>query len=292
MLKYSSKFVISVLCCLFLGGTIAFADEVRLKDGTVIKADSVWENAGSIWYRQGNIIRSLPKSDLAPVIVPKTRLRKAIAPAVTAPAVPIAVENKPSITQLVLTDGTKIEVDSSWKSGDKIAYRLGNMQSFIDSKLVLRIEQKTEASAVPSLPEPDYKNFTGSTGHRGLDYLITSNASRHGVDPRLIYLVMQTESGFNHRAVSRVGARGLMQLMPGTARLLGVRNIDDPSENVEAGTRYLKKLLTQFGDVNLALAAYNAGEGAVIKYGNRVPPYRETINYVQRIGWAYYRMKQ
>ena len=281
----------SVLCCLFLGGTIAFADEVRLKDGTVIKADSVWENGGSIWYRQGNIIRSLPKSDLAPVIVPKTKPRKALAPAAS-PAAPVAVENKPSITQLVLTDETKIEVDSSWKSGDKIAYRLGNMQSFIDSKLVLRIEQKAEPAAVNSLPEPDYKNFTGSTGHRGLDYLITSNASRHGVDPLLIYLVMRTESGFNHRAISRVGARGLMQLMPGTARLLGVRNIDDPSENVEAGTRYLKSLLTRFGDVNLALAAYNAGEGAVIKYGNRVPPYRETINYVQRIGWAYYRMKQ
>lgn len=288
MINFRSQFVIRGLCCLLLGGTIAFADEVRLKDGTVIKADSVWENAGSIWYRQGNIIRSVPKSDLAPVVVTKQKLRKAI---VAQPA-PIQSENTPSITQLVLTDGTKIEVDSSWKSGDKTAYRLGNMQSFIDSKLVLRVEKKNEATAATSLPEPDYKNFSNSTGHRGLDYLITSNAARHSVDPRLIYLVMQTESGFNHRAVSRVGARGLMQLMPGTARLLGVRNIDDPSENVEAGTRYLKKLLTQFGDVNLALAAYNAGEGAVIKYGNRVPPYRETINYVQRIGWAYYRMKQ
>ncbi len=288
MLKSTLQFVISVLCCLLLGGTIAFADEVRLKDGTVIKADSVWENAGSIWYRQGNIIRSLPKSELAPVVTQKPKLRKTIVPQ----SAPIAVETQPAITQLVLTDGTKIEVDSSWKSGDKVGYRLGNMQSFIDSKLVARIEKKIETSAAENLPEPDYQNFTGTTGHRGLDYLITSNAARHGVDPRLIYLVMQTESGFNHRAVSRVGARGLMQLMPGTARLLGVRNIDDPSENVEAGTRYLKNLLTRFGDVNLALAAYNAGEGAVIKYGNRVPPYRETINYVQRIGWAYYRMKQ
>ncbi len=271
-----------------LGGTIAFADEVRLKDGTIIQADSVWENGGSVWYRQGNIIRSVPKSDLAPVIIAKQKIRKAIA----VPAAPIITENAPSITQLVLTDGTKIEVDASWKSGDKIAYRLGNMQSFIDSKLVARIEKKVEAATTNSLPEPDYEKFSRTTGHRGLDYLITSNATRFEVDPLLIYLVMQQESGFNHRALSRVGARGLMQLMPGTARLLGVRNIDDPSENVEAGTRYLKKLLTQFGDVNLALAAYNAGEGAVIKYGNRIPPYRETINYVQRIGWAYYRMKQ
>ena len=135
MVNFPSQFVIRVLCCLLLGGTIAFADEVRLKDGTVIKADSVWENAGSIWYRQGNIIRSVPKSDLAPVVVTKQKLRKAI---VAQPA-PIQSENTPSITQLVLTDGTKIEVDSSWKSGDKTAYRLGNMQSFIDSKLVLRV---------------------------------------------------------------------------------------------------------------------------------------------------------
>ncbi len=99
---------------------------------------------------------------------------------------------------------------------------------------------------------------------------------------------MREESGFNYRAVSHVGARGLMQLMPATARQLGVRNIHDPVENVEAGTRYLKNLVTLFaGDVNLALAAYNAGEDAVRRYGRRVPPFRETQSYVRRINAAY-----
>ncbi|MBK7597895.1 MAG: lytic transglycosylase domain-containing protein [Acidobacteria bacterium] len=81
-----------------------------------------------------------------------------------------------------------------------------------------------------------------------------------------------------------------MQLMPGTARRLGVRNINDPVENVDAGTRYLRTLLEMFdGDVNLALAAYNAGEDAVLRYGRRIPPYRETRNYVWRINAAYRR---
>ena len=101
---------------------------------------------------------------------------------------------------------------------------------------------------------------------------------------------MRQESGFNHRAVSRVGARGLMQLMPDTARRFGVRNINDPVENLDAGTRYLKFLLNLFNDnVNLALAGYNAGENAVIRYGYQVPPYRETQQYVYLINAAYRR---
>jgi soluble lytic murein transglycosylase-like protein len=145
---------------------------------------------------------------------------------------------------------------------------------------------------VPTAPQleapPTPPPFPFTTKHAGLDQLIAVNAARHSVDPLLIYLVMQQESGFNHRAVSSAGARGLMQLMPGTARQLGVRNIHDPVENVEAGTRYLKNLLQRFqGDIHLALAGYNAGEEAVVRYGYRVPPYRETINYVRRISWAY-----
>jgi soluble lytic murein transglycosylase-like protein len=120
--------------------------------------------------------------------------------------------------------------------------------------------------------------------------LIIQSGDKYDIDPTLIYLVMREESRFNHRAVSRAGARGLMQLMPGTAARLGVRNIHDPVENVDAGTRYLRTLLEMFnGDVNLALAAYNAGEGAVLRHGRRIPPYRETINYVWRINTAYRR---
>ena len=99
---------------------------------------------------------------------------------------------------------------------------------------------------------------------------------------------MEQESHFNTRAVSPKGARGLMQLMPGTAARFGVSNPHDPAQNVRGGTRYLKQLLNRFnGRVELVLASYNAGEGAVEKYGRRVPPYRETRHYVRRISARY-----
>jgi soluble lytic murein transglycosylase-like protein len=127
-----------------------------------------------------------------------------------------------------------------------------------------------------------------TTGHRGLDQLIRYNGDRHGVDPYLIYLVMHQESRFSATATSHAGAQGLMQLMPGTAARYGVTNSYDPAQNISAGTRYLRDLLRLFnGRVDLALAGYNAGEGNVMKYGNRVPPFRETQNYVRTIGGRY-----
>jgi len=127
-----------------------------------------------------------------------------------------------------------------------------------------------------------------STGDPRIDALIVGAGRRHGVDPVLLYAVMHRESSFKRMAVSHKGASGLMQLMPATARRFGVRNIFDPAENIEAGTRYLRWLLNTFnGDVRLALAGYNAGEGAVMKYGWRVPPYRETQEYVRRISERY-----
>ena len=123
-----------------------------------------------------------------------------------------------------------------------------------------------------------------STGNPLVDSLIVDSSARHGVDPLLIYSVMHQESSFKQRALSHKGASGLMQLMPATARRFGVTNIFDPRQNVEGGTRYMRWLLDRFrGDVRLALAGYNAGEGAVDKYGWRVPPYSETQNYVRRI---------
>lgn len=102
-----------------------------------------------------------------------------------------------------------------------------------------------------------------------------------GVDVRLLRAVTWIESRFKPGAVSHKGARGLMQLMPGTAARFGVTDPHDPRQNVHAGARYLRYLLKMFdGDVSLALAGYNAGEGAVLKYGRRVPPYRETRGYV------------
>jgi soluble lytic murein transglycosylase-like protein len=108
-------------------------------------------------------------------------------------------------------------------------------------------------------------------------------ATRFGIDHNLVDAVAWQESRYNPRALSTAGARGVMQLMPGTARQLGVRNPHDVEQNVVGGTAYLRQQLERFGNnVPLALAAYNAGPGAVIKYGG-IPPYRETQDYVRQI---------
>lgn len=113
--------------------------------------------------------------------------------------------------------------------------------------------------------------------------MISGSASRYGFDPSLIRAVVAAESGFDHRAVSRKGARGLMQLMPETARKYGVRNLHDPATNLDAGVAYLRDLVARHrGDVTLALAAYNAGPEAVARHGG-VPPYEETRRYLERV---------
>ncbi len=163
--------------------------------------------------------------------------------------------------------------------------------------------QPSEATA-PPLAEPIYtrprehtmavsQSLDGfSTGDATIDALIVESGTRNGVDPVLLYAIMHRESSFKRYAISNKGARGLMQLMPGTAARFGVRNIFDPRQNIEGGARYMRFLLDMFdGDVRLALAGYNAGEGAVLKYGRRVPPYSETQEYVRRISQRYALMR-
>lgn len=130
------------------------------------------------------------------------------------------------------------------------------------------------------------KGFT--TGDLMIDSYIVDSSRRYRIDPLLIYAQMHQESSFKLRALSHKGASGLMQLMPATARRLGVTNIYDPKQNIDGGVKYMRMLLDMFGqDVSLALAGYNAGEGAVMKYGYQIPPYNETREYVRRISARY-----
>lgn len=121
--------------------------------------------------------------------------------------------------------------------------------------------------------------------------LINQAANKHNVDPRLVHAVIQTESAYNAGAISSAGAVGLMQLMPDTARRYGVTDRSNPDQNVDGGTRYLKDLIKMFTpNLDLAVAAYNAGENAVIKYHYSIPPYPETQNYVKQVLSLYSRM--
>ena len=132
---------------------------------------------------------------------------------------------------------------------------------------------------------PNYRRVAAgyAVSSADIDKAIVEAATRHDVDPNLVRAIIKVESNFNAQAVSRKGAMGLMQLMPSTARANGVTNPFDPQQNVDAGVRHLKQLLTNYnGDVKLSLAAYNAGAGAVAR-NNGIPPYVETQNYVRRI---------
>ena len=127
----------------------------------------------------------------------------------------------------------------------------------------------------------------------GIPDLVESAAKRYDVDPLLVHAMIQTESAYNPFALSPKGAQGLMQLMPATAKRFGVQNVFDVKENIDGGVRYLKYLSSLFpSDPRLAIAAYNAGEGAVWKYGNQIPPYRETEQYVYRVGLKYGQVKR
>ncbi len=149
-----------------------------------------------------------------------------------------------------------------------------------DLQIVLaRVERLAGDSA-------DVERFTrlvrGAPDRRAIDAVVSANAAAYSIDPALVRSIVEAESGFDPRAISPAGARGLMQLMPETARSLGVVDAYDPSENVRGGTRYLRGLLDRFGDVRLAVAAYNAGPSAVERFGG-VPPFPETQRYVRRV---------
>ncbi len=127
---------------------------------------------------------------------------------------------------------------------------------------------------------------------RPFGVVVAQAAGRYGIEAALLHAVISVESGYNAKAVSKRGAAGLMQLMPDTARRFGVADVFDPADNVRAGAQYLTELMKLFdNDIRLVLAAYNAGEAAVIKYGKRIPPYRETAAYVPKVVGFYEKLR-
>jgi hypothetical protein len=189
---------------------------------------------------------------------------------------------------IYLTSGRTLSVKSHRVEGEQITLvlRSGGDLSF-DRSLVDRIEPdevpypEPPAAAdvvAPAVDLPDLSLLeTTPYGE-----IIAAMSEAHGVDPLLVRALIQVESGYRPKARSNKGAMGLMQLMPSTAREYKVRNPYEPKANIEAGIKHLKSLIDRFGVVDLALAAYNAGEGAVKKF-NGIPPYRETRDYVTRI---------
>src|SRR5215212_5908487 len=154
---------------------------------------------------------------------------------------------------------------------------------------VVMLHGRTTAPVVEAEASVTAASVIGMTsGNTDIDQMILDSSSKYGVDPKLVYYVIQQESRFKITARSGKDAHGLMQMIPATAARFKVQDIYDPKQNIEGGVQYLRWLLKRFnGDVNLALAGYNAGEGAVEKSGNKVPDYKETKNYVQKITKAY-----
>jgi len=174
---------------------------------------------------------------------------------------------------VVVVDDKLVRKTASTKPVQSVTDGLASREGGLTTKLVMGTSTQL-------------KGFT--TGNAIVDSYILDSSRRYGIDPLLIYSQMHQESTFKLGAISPKGARGLMQLMPGTARRFGVTNIFDAKQNIEGGVKYMRWLLDTFnGDLNLALAGYNAGEGAVMKYSWQIPPYRETQEYVRRISSRY-----
>lgn len=279
---------VSILCLLvWQSAGVVFAQtdpspppdkyQITLVDGYTFEVDEIWKQGDEIWYRKGAISKGLAASSVK-------KFSKSASPKPVAPATsPAPVPAQPLAIWIYLNGGARLLVEEVNETTDGAWYRRGNVSMFIDRERIARIEREQPATSTTA-----WRQGGWTSGNERIDHLIKINASRYGVDPYLVFCVIEQESQFKAFARSPKGAQGLMQLMPGTARRLGVRRPYDPAENIMGGTRYLKELLTMFdGRVELVLASYNAGEGAVMKFGRNVPPYRETREYVKKIGKRY-----
>lgn len=260
---------------------------LRLIDGTTIPVDDAWEDSQGVWYRKDGVTYLVERVKVRAIdrnIAANPVARVEPVPDVTSPTL---VNSDSRITRIWihLVGGACVEADEATESSAGVWLRRGSFSVFIERARVDRIEREEIASETSAKAKTSQ---SWSTGSAGLDGLIKQNGARYGVDPYLVFLVMEEESHFNPHVVSPRGARGLMQLMPGTSARFGVRHPLSPAENISGGVRYLKQLLQSHnGRVDLVLASYNAGEGAVAKWGQKVPPYRETRNYVRRISARY-----
>jgi len=177
---------------------------------------------------------------------------------------------------VVLRSGQRLSVTGYELIGENYRLQVAGGMVMVPAEEVLSIEP--EEVFTPNPPKPSAPTTTGPFSE-----FVAAAAARYGVEAELINSVIAVESNFDPKAVSRKNARGLMQLLPETAARFGVKNIFDPQENIDAGTRYLRELLQRYkNDLALALAAYNSGPERVEQYG-RVPPYAETISYVRRV---------
>ena len=182
---------------------------------------------------------------------------------------------------VVLRSGQRLRVTGYQLLGDKYRLQIAGGSVEVAAEDVVAIEPEDVFTPVPAKPivKPPFRE------------LVEAAAARYSVDADLITSVIAVESNFDPRALSRKNARGLMQLLPETAARLGVQNIYDPQENIDAGTRYLRELLQKYNnDLVLTLAAYNAGPERVQQYG-RVPPFPETLSYVRRVKRSYDKSK-
>jgi soluble lytic murein transglycosylase-like protein len=295
-----SALLICLLCVLVCSiQAAAQTEQVRLKlaDGSYMTVDDAWESPQGVWYRQGSLSHLLAKEKVKKI--ERTTPESAPAPQAASTndddhfEIPEVVAKPPANNGvydqpawIYLKGGARVEADSATQSPAGVWYKRGSMSIFLEAARVDRVELEDAATVA----QTGKKASGWSTGRAGLDSLIRQNGYKYNVDPYLIFLVMEQESHFNTHALSPKGARGLMQLMPGTGARFGVRRLHDPAQNISAGTRYLRELLNRFNNrVDLVLASYNAGEGAVAKFGNRVPPYKETRNYVKKISYRYKR---
>lgn len=157
---------------------------------------------------------------------------------------------------------------------------------------VLIAAPKQAVAAAPAAAATVRKGQSGLARKAGYDQIVDEVSRAYGLESALLHAVISVESRYDPKAVSRKGAAGLMQLMPQTAKRYGVADAFDPRQNLDGGARYLRDLLRMFNNnQSLALAAYNAGEHAVTKHGNRIPPYRETLHYVPRVLEFYQRYR-